>query len=173
MLVNHSGSRKGGVTGATRANKSTFDDSVYVQYVGFDHQYWQYSYLMYQTAGYPANNENANKVWLQSVFNHNTIAFFGNGGSSEASERSASRGLNGAFSAKIASDIDAKIDDGRPGTGKVVASKGNHFVNVNSDDEKKAICYDRTFDEVDKAIYNESKDVKYGCNLLKVMEDVK
>ena len=69
-----------------------------------------------------------------------------------------------ALDSKLASEFDAKVDDGRPGSGKVLA-----FKTVN--DEK--YCYDKQFADVDKAIYNSNTDNKYGCNMIKVMEDVK
>ena len=69
-----------------------------------------------------------------------------------------------ALDSKIASEFDAKVDDGRPGSGKVLA-----FKTVN--DEK--YCYDKQFADVDKAIYNSNTNNKYGCNIIKVMEDVK
>ena len=84
----------------------------------------------------------------------------------------------GAFSAKIASELDAKIDDGRPGTGKLLGLKGA-FAFAKKDgvkstnDEHMAVCYDKMANEVDKAIYHTTSDMKYGCNIFKVMEDVK
>ena len=84
----------------------------------------------------------------------------------------------GAFSAKIASELDAKIDDGRPGTGKLLGLKGA-FAFAKKDgvkstnDEHLAVCYDKMANEVDSAIYHTTKDMKYGCNIIKVMEDVK
>ena len=69
-----------------------------------------------------------------------------------------------ALDSKIASEFDAKVDDGRPGSGKVLA-----FKTVND----PQYCYDKQFADVDKAIYNSNTNNKYGCNIIKVMEDVK
>ena len=81
---------------------------------------------------------------------------------------------NGALSAKISSDLDAKIDDGRPATGKFVALKSGYAHERNTSQEThNAVCYDKPADNVSRAIYVTSNDLKYGCNIIKVMEDVK
>ena len=71
-------------------------------------------------------------------------------------------------SAKIASDLDAKIDDGRSGTGSIMAYKAQEH---NDTDEKA--CFDKNRYNVGSAIYHSDTDLKYGCNIIKVMEDVK
>ena len=85
--------------------------------------------------------------------------------------------------AKMASELDAKIDDGRPGTGRVLGIKAGLSVPTaidtprnGTEDEQKQVCFDRldtSVEDIDKAIYHSSTDLKYGCNLVKVMEDVK
>ena len=80
----------------------------------------------------------------------------------------------GALSAKMASELDSKIDDGRPGTGKVLAMKSGDAHRVETSEAQHiAGCYDKTADKVDKAIYHTTTNLKYGCNIIKVMEDVK
>ena len=80
----------------------------------------------------------------------------------------------GALNAKLSSELDAKIDDGRPGTGTLIVYKSNYQQDVAGDENKlKQICYDSTIDNIEHAIYNTSTDMKYGCNLVKIMEDVK
>ena len=80
----------------------------------------------------------------------------------------------GALSAKMASELDAKLDDGRPGTGRILAMKAGsaHDKGV-SMDTHNAVCYDKRADEVDKAIYQSDTNMKYGCNIMKIMSDVK
>ena len=81
---------------------------------------------------------------------------------------------NGALSAKMASELDAKIDDGRPGTGGFVVLKSGYAHERNTTQETHdAVCYDKPADNINKAIYVTSNDLKYGCNIIKVMEDVK
>ena len=80
----------------------------------------------------------------------------------------------GALNAKLMSELDAKIDDGRPGTGKLLASKSTFELDATATEEQKAkICYDNTIEHLDKAIYVSDTNQKYGCNIIKVMEDVK
>ena len=80
----------------------------------------------------------------------------------------------GALNAKLTSELDAKIDDGRPGTGKLLASKSTFELDATATEEQKAkICYDNTIEHLDKAIYVSDTNQKYGCNIIKVMEDVK
>jgi hypothetical protein len=68
------------------------------------------------------------------------------------------------MSSKLTSELDAKIDDGRPGSGRFLA-----FKTVN----EEKYCYDKIAAEAHRAIYNSTSDSKYGCDILYVMEDVK
>ena len=90
----------------------------------------------------------------------------------------------GSFvSAKMASELDAKVDDGRPGTGRIIGIKAGLSVPKESnkprqgtEDEQKQVCFDQldtSVEDINKAIYHSSTDLKYGCNIIKVMEDVK
>ena len=86
-------------------------------------------------------------------------------------------------SAKMASELDAKIDDGRPGTGRVLGIKAGLSTPTGYDeprqgtaDEQKQVCFDQldtSVEDINKAIYHNSTDLKYGCNIIKVMEDIK
>ncbi len=85
--------------------------------------------------------------------------------------------------AKMASELDAKIDDGRPGTGRILGIKAGLSVPTGYDqtrqgtaDEQKQVCFDQldtSVQDINKAIYHNSTNLKYGCNIIKVMEDVK
>ena len=78
------------------------------------------------------------------------------------------------LNAKLASELDAKIDDGRPGTGKILSLKsGFALMNQNNEDILKKVCFDKLTPDVKTAIYNSDTNLKYGCNIIKVMEDVK
>ena len=56
----------------------------------------------------------------------------------------------------------------------MLALKSGHARRTGAtDNEIKNACYDQDFANVDRAIYNSSTDLKYGCNLVRVMEDVK
>ena len=78
-----------------------------------------------------------------------------------------------ALSSKLASELDAKIDDGRPTTGNlmgIVPAKGIHETNA---EKMKQYCYDAAGNDIEKALYNTSTNTQYGCDLIKVMEPVK
>ena len=78
------------------------------------------------------------------------------------------------LSAKLSSELDAKIDDGRPGTGKILSLKsGFALMSQNNEDVLKKVCFDQLTPNVKSAIYNSDTNLKYGCNIIKVMEDVK
>ena len=99
-------------------------------------------------------------------------------GGSGAAAASATGGCydwsTGSFSSYQASMLDSKIDDGRPGSGKLLALKNGFAHRVGSTAEERInTCYDKESIDVDKAIYHSDKNMKFGCNLLKVMEDVK
>ena len=78
------------------------------------------------------------------------------------------------LSAKITSELVSKIDDGRPSTGKVLALNSGFARKASAtDDEIKAVCYDQLVSDVDKVIYNKDSNLRYGCNIIKIMEDIK
>ena len=84
------------------------------------------------------------------------------------------RGVTGALNSKLASELDAKLDDGRPGSGVILAMKsGSAHLADSTEKDHLENCYDKMANEVDKAIYNSSTDQKYGCNIIKILEDVK
>ena len=70
---------------------------------------------------------------------------------------------NAPINAKLMSELDAKIDDGRPWTGRLVGIK-TIYGYLNADQE---VCYDIN------GLYLNQTASKNGCNLIKVMEDVK
>ena len=78
-----------------------------------------------------------------------------------------------ALNSKLASELDAKIDDGRPTTGNLMGikpSKGR----VETDTEKsKQYCYDASGNDIERAIYNSSTNTQYGCDLVYVLKPVK
>ena len=120
-------------------------------------------------------------LWRNAVHNHNTMIMFGN--QSCASERNCNfygcspfcKKSTGALSAKMSSELDAKIDDGRPGRGKLLAYKADYARSKDKldDAEMQRICYDKLPSQVSKAIYHNSTNMLYGCNIIKVMDDIK
>ena len=143
----------------------------------------------YERLAFPSSNiffnrtlphELDNGIFRKQLDDHNAMVFFYirqesvggnyNRGAANVEENT----TFGLLSAKLMSQLDSKIDDGRPGTGTLLAMKGGfaHRSRSNENEHKK-VCYDQMADNVDKAIYESSTDLKYGCNIIKVMEDVK
>ena len=176
-------------------NKVSFDPNANIHIVGFS-KYGTYDYndsnygfpnRINQYAGIndytQSRHELLNFNYAMAVNNNNTLVVRAltpderlKPGSSSHSDPEAgnNRGATGFISAKMTSELDSKIDDGRPGKGKLLALKSGHARRRGATDgEIKQACYDQDFADVDKAIYNSSTDLKYGCNIIKVMEDVK
>ena len=168
--------------------RSSYDHNIEIRFSGFNFKkqlqiLGHYNYNIFTTSNKAYNSslphELDNAVYRSYLDMHNTVytdtnRSIGIGGKEGNWAEDAKTRSNSSFSAKMASELDAKVDDGRPGSGKILALKGGHAHNADTtEDQHKAVCYDKMADEVDKAIYENSTDIKYGCNIIKVMEDVK
>ena len=151
---------------------SSYDANIYLSFVG-----WEKRALFDRYSANDANpkyylamsphTELENDTFYRTVVNHNTLLlrrFIRNYHQAFNDAQMDKNGNMMAISSTVASELDAKIDDGRPGTGKFLASKGNL---------NEKYCYDKTYSDVDKAIYNKDDRLDFGCNILYVMEDVK
>ena len=105
--------------------------------------------------------------FLKQLVNKNIMIIYDN--YTTASRREA---YGSALNAALASILDAKIDDGRPTTGKVMGLKGYAAYSLTDSSTASEYCYDKSGNDIQKAIYNSSKDVKYGCDLIYVMHDI-
>jgi len=168
--------------------RSSYDHNIEIRFSGFNFKkqlqiLGHYNYNIFTTSNKKYNttlpHELDNAIFRSYLDMHNTVytdtyRAIGVGATEGAAGHNAKTRSNSSFSAKMASELDAKVDDGRPGSGKILALKGGHAHNADTtEDQHKAVCYDKMADEVDKAIYESSTDIKYGCNIIKVMEDVK
>ena len=172
--------------------KSSVQQHTYVRFSGFDFARQLKVLGGYTNMMFAASNKYYNKTLPHEIDNanfrnvldlHNAVYYDTDRGVAQTSNTTdATTGVttkvqtrdNSVFSAKMASELDAKVDDGRPGSGKILALKGGHAHNKESTvAQHEATCYDKMADQVDKAIYHTSTDIKYGCNIIKVMEDVK
>jgi hypothetical protein len=146
---------------STTTRKSSYSGDVVIQGRGIHKKYLDYYSRGNALLGYD--------YLLKRLADKNMLLFHDNW--STGSRRVA---IGTALNAKMMSELDAKIDDGRPGTGKLLAYKDGRGSNKTApDSEVKATCYDKDYSEVDKAIYHETTDLKYGCGVLRIMEDVK
>ena len=160
-------------------------------FLGFDFQRMLLSgetmahYLNYGFSGsnkyYNASlpHEIENNTFKKAIDHHNVIFYFYHRENAYIITNTGNRNnemntWNGVLSAKLSSALDSKLDDGRPGTGNILALKsGFAHKSGASADEHIAVCYDKRADEVDKAIYQSDTNMKYGCNIMKIMSDVK
>ncbi|MBQ7537129.1 MAG: hypothetical protein IJT14_03335, partial [Rickettsiales bacterium] len=161
----------------------SFDNNLSLNFVGFK-KYSNYE-ITDPTGGFiqriqaisAANRlkkEFYNQSYTNALNNHNAIVIHRLNISASTGGGATRTDFAAALTAKITSQLDAKIDDGRPGTGKLLAYKDGRGSNKTAPDgEVKATCYDKDYSEVDKAIYHETTDLKYGCGVLRIMEDVK
>ena len=88
--------------------------------------------------------------------------------------RANSRNHVGFLNSKNASHLDIKFDDGFPGSGRILAMKSGiaHYQNVTAR-EHMASCYNKRANKVSDAMYYNSTDIRYGCNITYVMKDVR
>ena len=121
------------------------------------------------------NQHNVVIAYNQTTESKGLLAISGEGTTNNVARNGGNvKNAAGAFSSKMSSLLDSKIDDGRPGSGKLLAMKsGNARRPDASEDEIINSCYDQTFENVDKAIYNSDSNLKYGCNIIYVMNDLK
>lgn len=147
---------------------SVYNENLYLSFAGFKNQtytppnndgvyYGPKSYLTFAKT-----NEYDNVAYANIINGHNLIllkyleaALLNDDGLIDPKT---------ALDSKTAAKVDEKMDDGLPGKGKVLA-----FATVDS----SQYCYNQRYNLVDQAEYNKDDDIKYGCNLLYVMQDVK
>ena len=179
-------------------SEASFDRNVFYNFFGFNFKGNAWEDVMYYFPGcttmYGDKNELSNSNFKNSLRGKNVIAMLnvadflkeGDGiitdnadaGAGDGGNGNRTNGCNknaqGSMSAKLTSELDSKIDDGRPGTGKLLGLKSGYAHRSGaSDADVLNNCYDQKPENVDKAIYNNSNDLKYGCNIIKVMEDLK
>ena len=166
---------------------SSYDHEAYIQPMGFHVNRWEefggirnFSNYMYCGSNTYLNktlpHEFDNKIFQQSIHDKNVFTILR--GDKNMGEYTTQGTLvapkTSAMSAKMTSELDAKIDDGRPGTGSILAMKGGTAHDRNTtEDQHIAVCYDKRADQVDKAIYHSNTNLKFGCNVMYVLEGLK
>lgn len=154
-------------------NENIIDNENNLQSIDLKQRFaFTYGINAYKTSEHEFQNDSVKK----NVLEHNAVVLWNetpeysinyrgtrNGGSH--------KGTTGAISANVASSFDAKFDDGRPGTGKILALKSGHARSGEvSNDEIIKSCYNTTFSKVDEAFYVDNEDLKYGCNIVKLID---
>ena len=138
----------------------SFDPETYVRIMGFNFNYKSTYYVMAQANLVSNRVDEFTPKHKQALNMHNVIMFSKPYKNTNAKDRMAQRS---ALNAKLSSELDAKIDDGKPTTGKLVGVKTMYGL-FNPTEE---VCYDNN------ELYLNTTENKYGCHLFKVMEDIK
>ena len=165
---------------------TSFDNKVYFSILGVN---WQkINQQRFAKVAHCASNTLLNNTYMHEYENatlakninlHNILALTRDPSVTRCSSTSCkitapTKSFGGALSAKLTSELDAKIDDGRPGTGKLIALKSGDARKSDTTQAKhEENCYVGTAENIHKTIYHSSTDLRYGCNIIKVMEDVK
>ena len=179
-------------TNTGTALQASFDHNAWIQITGYNFSQMELSgetmehYKRFANANSNtyfngnAPHEFDDKNFLNELDQKNAIILYSynEGFSFDFSEAFSSGKLKrtqvGVLNSLVANHIDIKFDDGRPGSGRILALKsGNaHYDSIEMREHMKH-CYDRRADKVSEAYYNDSTDRKYGCNLIWVLNDVR
>ncbi|MBQ7536805.1 MAG: hypothetical protein IJT14_01645, partial [Rickettsiales bacterium] len=140
-------------------------------YANYSHnvRIYMYGFQPRFLANYLSGDKNIDKAKLYpKILNHNVLIL------RDDQSYSSKRVKHGsALSSALMSQLDAKIDDGRPFTGRLFGLRNNTTFGMTDETKLAQYCYDKTGENVEKAIYNESKNEEYGCNIAYIMSDVK
>ena len=148
--------------------QTTFDRNVFMKMYAFNKN------KTIAQGGFHTNKLLGEDYFVDKTMDKNVITFYGlifqqNGNVFH----SATDTFTSALSSKLTSELDAKIDDGRPTTGKMLGIKPSKAYNETDTERIKAYCYDAAGNDIQHAIYNVSTNTQYGCDFTIVMEDVK
>lgn len=111
------------------------------------------------------NTELNDATFAANVDRKRTLVLFYNDTSTTFAKVSAN--ASGIVSPSQMNKIDQKMDDGRPGTGNILALKsgmgrGDYVGN------QASVCYNGNAEAVSKAYYLNSDDAIYGCNIISI-----
>ena len=117
------------------------------------------------SAAYGGNTELNNTTFAENLDRKRALVLFYN--DTSTTYTSVSANVSGIVSASMMNKIDQKMDDGRPGTGNILALKsgmgrGTYVGNQTS------VCYNGNAEKVSDAYYLNSDDAIYGCNIVAI-----
>ena len=155
-----------------RYPETSWDSNIRVNFYGYTKQNKSFSCM--SNVSTMKNELFVSESVKNAVLDKNSISIF------HMNDSFVRKGKSATFSARMMSELDAKIDDGRPGTGKLIGLKGQHAYQEGTTGNEEEnpdttlnVCYDQHVAQAGTAVYHTSTDLKYGCEVLKVMEDVK
>lgn len=106
-------------------------------------------------------------TFAKALDRKNAVVMFYNDTSTTYSRVSANS--SGIVSPSQMNKIDQKMDDGRPGTGRVLALKSG-LGRTTDANTTKSVCYNELATNVSNAYYLNSDDAIYGCNIVAVIQ---
>lgn len=125
------------------------------------------------SASYGVQTELHDVTFAKALDRKNAVVMFYNDTSTTYSRVSTATS-SGIVSPSQMNKIDQKMDDGRPGTGRVLALKsGAGRTSANDSDGNpisKSVCYNELATNVSNAYYLNSDDAIYGCNIVAVIQ---
>lgn len=111
--------------------------------------------------------ELSDATFAKALDRKNAVVMFYNDTSTTFASVSANS--SGIVSPAQMNKIDQKMDDGRPGTGRILALKSGLGRTTNAT-VSKSVCYNDLATNVSNAYYLNSDDAIYGCNIVAVIQ---
>ena len=119
------------------------------------------------SASYGVQTELHDATFAKALDSKSAVVMFYNDTSTTFTSVSANS--SGIVSPSQMNKIDQKMDDGRPGTGRVLALKSG-LGRTTDAATTKAVCYSEAATNVSNAYYLNSDDAIYGCNIVAVIQ---
>lgn len=124
------------------------------------------------SASYGVQTELHDATFAKALDRKNAVVMFYNDTSTTFA--TVSTNSSGIVSPSQMNKIDQKMDDGRPGTGRVLALKSGlgrtTATDSNGEPISKSVCYTELAQNVSNAYYLNSDDAIYGCNIVAVIQ---
>ncbi|MBR1428662.1 MAG: hypothetical protein IJ590_00205 [Rickettsiales bacterium] len=124
------------------------------------------------SASYGVQTELSDATFAKALDRKNAIVMFYN--DTSTTFKAVSANSSGIVSPSQMNKIDQKMDDGRPGTGRVLALKSGlgrtSATDSNGQPISKSVCYNELATNVSNAYYLNSDDAIYGCNIVAVIQ---
>jgi hypothetical protein len=115
-------------------------------------------------------SEMQNELYRSRIAGKNVLVNYRNTSANADESSGISTTATGILSSTLANMIDVKMDDGHPGTGNMLALKNGYAYTTEGSTHASKVCYNNTFDKVGEAYYLDDSDVKYGCNMVYLMQ---
>ena len=150
------------------AAKSSFSQDSYFIYTSLDEDFDQAFRGI--KGHYIVNSSNPlNIVDFEQLYQKNAILLFKNSSTQSDGDNGFDKNALGVLSARLSNQLDAKMDDGFPGSGYLLAIKSAKFTNAT---DPSKVCHNGTTEryENDGGTYVNSTVDSDGCNFMYIMK---